>query len=102
MQRKTRITLTGTNPRSLDKMCGDLKGIAEKTGAKYSGPIYLPTRRVTIPTRRTPCGEGTRTWDRFEMRVHRRLFDVEPNERAMKYIIRLSIPDDVFIEVKVM
>lgn len=102
MPKVTRITLTGTNPKSLDKICEELKKIAEKTGVKYSGPVYLPTRRIVIPTRRSPCGEGTNTWDKFELRIHRRLFDLEPNERAMKYIIRLPIPDDVYIEVKVM
>ncbi len=102
MPRKTRITLTGTNTGSLDDICNELKEIAKKTGAKYSGPVYLPTRRVVVPTRRSPCGQGTPTWDKFEMRLFRRLFDIEPNERAMKYIIRLPIPDDVFIEVKVM
>lgn len=101
MPKVTRITLTSTNPRSLDKICEELKRIAEKTGVKYSGPVYLPTRRIVVPTRRSPCGQGSETWDKFELRIHRRLFDLEPNERAMKYIIRLSVPDDVYIEVKV-
>lgn len=100
MPKKTRITLTGTNIKSLDNICNELKEIAHKTGAKYSGPVYLPTKRVVIPTRRSPCGQGSKTWDKFEMRIFRRLFEIEPNERAMKYIIRLPIPDDVFIEVR--
>lgn len=101
MARKTRITLTGTELEDLDEICEELKDIAEKTGAKYSGPVYLPTRNVTIPTRRSPCGQGTETWDKYQMRMYRRLFDLESNERAMKYIVRLPIPDTVFIEVKV-
>jgi len=35
------------------------------------------------------------------MLIHRRLFDIDSNERAMKYIVRLSIPDDVFIELRI-
>ena len=101
MSNKTRITLTGTNTKSLDGICSELKDIAQKTGAKYSGPVYLPTKKIVVPTRRSPCGQGTATWDKYEMRIFRRLFEIEPDERAMKYIIRLPIPDDVFIEVRV-
>jgi ribosomal protein uS10 len=101
MSKKTRITLTGINIKSLDNICNELKEIAQKTGVKYSGPVYLPTKRAVIPTRRSPCGQGSKTWDKLEMRIFRRLFEIEPNERAMKYIIRLPIPDDVFIEVRV-
>jgi len=84
----------------LDGVCGELKEIAEKTGAKYSGPVYMPTKKIVVPTRRSPCGQGTATWDKYEMRIHRRLFDIDSNERAMKYIVRLAIPDDVFIELR--
>ncbi len=98
---KARITLTGTDPKTLDGVCGELKEIAEKTGAKYSGPVYMPTKKIVVPTRRSPCGQGTATWDKYEMRIHRRLFDIDSNERAMKYIVRLSIPDDVFIELRI-
>ena len=99
--KKTRIILTGTKVNSLNNICSQLKQIAEKTGSKYSGPVNLPTNKVVIPTRRSPCGNGNETWDKFEMRIYKRLFDVESNERAMKYIIGLTIPDDVFIEVTV-
>ncbi|MFQ5951358.1 MAG: 30S ribosomal protein S10 [Candidatus Geothermarchaeales archaeon] len=98
---RTRITLTGTEPKSLDGVCDELSEIAKKTGAKYSGPVYMPTKKVVVPTRRSPCGQGTATWDKYEMRLHRRLFDIDSNERAMKYIVRLAIPDDVFIELRV-
>ena len=48
MPKVTRITLTGTNPKSLDKVCEELRKIAEKTGVKFSGPVYLPTRRIAV------------------------------------------------------
>ena len=37
---------------------------------KVSGPVRLPTKHLRITTRKTPCGEGSKTWDRFEMRIH--------------------------------
>jgi len=40
------------------------------------GPVRLPTRTLRITTRKTPCGEGSKTWDRFEMRIHKRIIDL--------------------------
>ena len=92
---KARIRLTSTDYRKLDEICREIKDIAEKLGVKVSGPIPLPTRK-------SPCGEGTNTWDRWELRIHKRLIEVDANERLMRRIMRVRIPDDVFIEVSIM
>ena len=97
---KTRIIVVGTDPKVLDDFMRQVREIAEKTGAKYSGPVYLPTRRIVVPTRRSPCGQGSETWDKFELRIHKRLIDVEQNETTMKHLVKLRVPDDVFIEVR--
>lgn len=99
MVQKARIRLTSIDHRKLDEVCREVKDIAEKVGVKVSGPIPLPTRRIHATTRKSPCGEGTTTWDRFELRVHKRLIEVEANERLMRRIMRVRIPDDVYIEI---
>merc|ERR1712189_27734 len=69
---RIRITLTSRNVKSLEKVCGDLiKGAKEKT-LKVKGPVRMPTKTLRITTRKTPCGEGSKTWDRFQMRIHKR------------------------------
>ena len=97
---RTRIILVGTDHRVLDEFVNQIREVVEKTGAKYAGPVYLPTRRVIIPTRRSPCGEGSETWDKFELRIHKRLIDIEQNERTMRHLIKLRVPEEVFIEVR--
>ncbi|HID18517.1 TPA: 30S ribosomal protein S10 [Candidatus Bathyarchaeota archaeon] len=99
MVQKARIRLTSINHERLDHVCREIKEISEKVGVKVSGPIPLPTRRIMIPTRKSPCGEGTNTWDRWELRIHKRLIEVEANERLMKRIMRIHVPDDVYIEI---
>ncbi|MGP3667497.1 MAG: 30S ribosomal protein S10 [Candidatus Bathyarchaeota archaeon] len=99
MVQKARIRLTSIDYKKLDEICKEIKDIAEKLGTKVSGPIPLPTRKIHAPTRKSPCGEGTHTWDRWELRVHKRLIEVDANERLMRRIMRVRIPDDVFIEV---
>lgn len=29
----------------------------------------MPTKHLKMVVRKSPCGEGSKTWDRFEMRV---------------------------------
>uniref|UniRef100_A0A8C6QPW7 Small ribosomal subunit protein uS10 domain-containing protein n=1 Tax=Nannospalax galili TaxID=1026970 RepID=A0A8C6QPW7_NANGA len=30
----------------------------------------MPTKTLRITIRRTPCGEGSKTWDHFQMRIY--------------------------------
>ncbi len=99
MVQKARIHLTSTDITRLEEVCKELKDIAVTTGVRVAGPIPLPTKRLRVPTRKSPCGEGTATWDRFEMRIHKRLLDIDANERCMRRIMRIKVPDDVYIEI---
>ena len=99
MVQRARIRLTSIDYRKLDQVCREIKEISEKVGVKISGPIPLPTKKIRVPTRKSPCGEGTNTWDRWELRIHKRLIEVEANERLMKRIMRIQVPDDVYIEI---
>jgi len=99
MVQKARIHLTSTDITRLEEVCKELKDIAVTTGVRVAGPIPLPTKRLRVPTRKSPCGEGTATWDRFEMRIHKRLLDIDANERCMRRIMRIKVPEDVYIEI---
>lgn len=49
-------------------VCSDLIRGAKDKQLKVKGPVRMPTKVLHITTRKSPCGEGTNTWDRFEMR----------------------------------
>lgn len=100
MVRKARIKLTSIDYAKLDEICRELRAIAEKSGVKVSGPIPLPTKKLRVPVLRTPCGEGTKTWDKWEMRIHRRLIDVDAEDRVMRRIMRMRVPEDVYISIE--
>ncbi|CAO2612310.1 40S ribosomal protein S20 [Lemmus lemmus] len=40
------------------------------------GLVYMPTKTRRFATRQTPQGEGSKTWNHFQMRIHKRLTDV--------------------------
>jgi small subunit ribosomal protein S10 len=100
MVQKARIRLTSTDPKKLKIICDELLDIAEKTGVKIAGPMPLPTKKLLVPVRKSPCGEGTHTYDKYELRVHKRMIDIDANERAMRRVMRIKVPDDIYIEIE--
>jgi len=101
MVKRARIKLTSTDTEKLGVVCQEISEIARKIGVKLVGPIPLPTKKLVVPTRRTPCGDGSNTWDRFEMRVHKRLIEVDAKERVMRNIMRIRVPNEVYIEMEI-
>ncbi len=97
---KARIKLSSTDHKELDKVCNDIKAIAEKTGVDMAGPIPLPTKKLKITTRKSTDGEGSSTFDRWTMRIHKRVIDIEADERTMKHIMKIRIPESVQIEIE--
>ena len=73
--------------------------ISEKTGVKMKGPVPLPVKRLNMVTRKSPCGSGTETYEKWEMRMHRRLIDLNADDKAIRQLMRLRIPDNVYIEL---
>ena len=101
MVKRARIKLTSTDTEKLETVCQEIRDIAGKIGVKMIGPIPLPTKKLLVPVRRTPCGDGTKTWDKFEMRIHKRLIEVDARERVMRSIMRIRVPNEVYVEMEI-
>lgn len=99
MAQKARISLTGTDPKKVESVCQQIRAISERTGVGMKGPIPLPTKKLKVPVRKSPDGEGSETWDRWEMRIHKRLIDLDADERALRQLMRIQVPDGVNIEI---
>ena len=98
---KVRIKLNSIDIDMLNTICDTIKELAKKSGIVVSGPIPLPTKKLKITTRKSPCGDGTATFDRFEMRIHKRLIDFPANEKVLHHIMRLKIPKNVNIKMEI-
>jgi small subunit ribosomal protein S20e len=99
---RIRITLTSTNVKALEKVCKDLKRNAQQKNLDVSGPVRIPTKHLKIMTRKAPNGEGTNTYDRFEMRIHKRVIDLKSPGDIVKQITSINIEPGVDVEVMVM
>ena len=99
MTQPARVKLTSKNLIKLSNVCGDIMDIGKKTGVKINGPVPLPVKRLNISTRKSPCGSGTETYEKWEMKMHRRIIDISADDKAIRQLMRLKIPDDVYIEL---
>ena len=97
---KVRIKLQSVEIEKLNEVIDRIKTIASGAGIPISGPIPLPTKRLKVTTRKSPCGDGTATFDRFEMRVHKRIVDLPSNDRVLHNIMRISVPRTVKIRIE--
>ncbi|MBN2202610.1 MAG: 30S ribosomal protein S10 [Candidatus Aenigmarchaeota archaeon] len=101
---KARIKLMSRDTEKIDNVCTELKMITDKFGVAMHGPIPLPTKKLKITTMKTPCGDGcghgNATWDRWEMRIHKRVIDISADERTLRQIMRVTIPDGVSISIQ--
>ena len=99
-----RIRLSGKNSKQLDGICQEIIGIAKKLGVDWKGPVPLPTKRLKVVTMKTPCGDGTghgnATFDRWEMRIHKRFIDLQADDRALRQVLRVQIPQNVHVSIK--
>ena len=99
---KARIKLISTDIKKINDVCQYIKDIADKTGVVMKGPVPLPRKILRITTRKSPDGEGTATWERYEMRIHKRLIDLGLDERALRLVMRVPIPEGLHIEIEML
>jgi small subunit ribosomal protein S10 len=97
---KVRIKLSSIDIGALNPVIASIKEISDRAGVAMRGPIPLPTRRLKVTTRKSPCGNGTATFDNFEMRVHRRIIDLPAEDRVLHPIMKLQIPRSVQIKIE--
>jgi small subunit ribosomal protein S10 len=100
MAQRARIKLVSTDISKINQICSDIKDIADKTGVDLRGPIPLPTKKLKVSTRKGPCGDGKASWERYEMRVHKRLVDISADERTLRLVMRVPIPENLNIEIE--
>jgi small subunit ribosomal protein S10 len=97
---KIRIRLKGYDHEVVDQSSKLIVDTAQKTGARVSGPIPLPTERNMYCVIRSPHKDKD-SREEFEMRTHKRLIDIlDPTSSTVDSLMRLDLPAGVDIEIK--
>ena len=97
---KIRIRLKGYDHEIVDQSTRLIVDTAQKTGAKVSGPIPLPTERNLYCVVKGPhVNKDSR--EQFEMRTHKRLIDImNASAKTVDAMSKLELPAGVEIEMK--
>lgn len=98
---KIRINLKSFDHNLIDQSAKKIVLTAEKTGAKVSGPIPLPTKKEVVTILRA-VHKYKDSREQFEVRTHKRLIDVMvTSQETMEALMNLELPAGVDIKVDV-
>ena len=99
-KQKIRIRLKAYDHKMLDQSLTEIVAITQRTGAKISGPILLPTQHRRYTVLRSPHVDK-KSREQFEFRIHKRLVDViDPTPQTMDALMKLDLPAGVDVEIK--
>jgi len=97
---KIRVRLRAFDVELIDRSAKAIVSAVQKSGAKVSGPIPLPTRINKVTVLRSPH-VNKKAREQFEMRTHKRLIDIlNPTEEVMNSLMKLELPAGVAVEIK--
>ena len=100
MAKKIRIKLKAFDHRVLDASATQIAETAERTGARVSGPVPLPTEIKKFDILMSPHVDKDAR-EQFEIRTHKRLIDiVDPTQKTMVALMELNLPSGVDIQIK--
>ncbi|NLM71919.1 MAG: 30S ribosomal protein S10 [Synergistaceae bacterium] len=100
MAKKIRIRLKAFDHRVLDNSASQIAETADRSGAKVSGPIPLPTEINKVTILKSPHKDKDAR-EQFETRTHKRLIDIiNPTQKTMDALMQLNLPSGVDIQIK--
>lgn len=96
-----KIKLQAYDNNLLDSATNQIVSSANRTGAKVSGPIPLPTHIEKICVIRSPHIDK-KSRDQLEIRTHKRLLGIlDPTPQTLDALMNLELSAGVNIEIKV-
>lgn len=95
-----RVKLRSFDPGLLDQSAAKIVNTTNRSGAKVSGPIPLPTKIEKFCVLRSPH-VNKKSREQFEIRTHKRLIDIiDPNAETVEALMKLELPAGVSVDIK--
>jgi len=95
-----RIIVTSTDFKKLTDFCNEIIGVAQQSGVKHSGVIPLKTKKLVVSTRRGTGGGGTETYQKWQLRIHKRIIDVKADDKILRRVVKVDVPADVSMSIE--
>jgi len=84
----------------LDQSAEKIVATTNRSGARVSGPIPLPTKIERFCVLRSPH-VNKKSREQFEIRTHKRLIDIiDPNSDTVEALMKLELPAGVSVDIK--
>ncbi len=100
VNQKIRIKLKAYDHRLLDQSVKEIVVTAQRTGARVSGPVPLPTQISKYTVLRSPHVDK-KSREQFEIRTHKRLVDIyDPTPDTVDALMKLELASGVDVEIK--
>lgn len=97
---RIRIKIKAYDSKIIDQSTRTIIETAERSGAKISGPVPLPTEKSKYTVIRSPFAHKN-SREQYEMRIHKRLIDIiDPSPKTIDTLMNLSLPSGVDVEIK--
>ena len=97
---RIRVKLKAYDHRVLDLSTKEIIETVERTGAKVSGPVPLPSKRELYTVLRSPFIDK-KSREQFQLVTHKRLIDIlDPTSKTIDALRKLNLPSGVYVEVK--
>ena len=96
-----RIILKSQETKNLEYVANTIVKLAKEKQFVVRGPKPLPNKHLTLTVRKYPCGEGTNTFDAYEMRIHTRIVDIKCSPNSVSEITNFKIKPGVDINIKI-
>jgi len=94
-----RVTITSRNPKAAESVMNNFLTRAREEDVAVRGPVRLPTRTLRITTRKTPCGNGTNTWDTFELKIYKRVIELQAPALVARKIASFNVEAGVDVAI---
>lgn len=99
-KQRIRLKLKSYDHRLLDKAVKQIVLTAKRTGANLMGPVPLPNKRRCFTVLRSPHIDK-KAREQFELTTHGRVLDiVNPSDKTMDALMKLSISSGVEVEIR--
>ena len=96
-----RIILKSQETKNLEYVANTIVKNAKEKQFEVKGPKFMPNKHLSLTVRKSPCGEGTNTFDAYEMRIHTRIVDIKCSPTSVSELTSFKIKPGVDINIKI-
>ena len=100
VKEKIRIRIKGYDHALVDQSADKIVETAQRTGARVSGPVPLPTEKEVVTILRA-VHKYKDSREQFEQRTHKRLIEIRrPSQKAIEALMNVELPAGVDIDLQ--